>query len=330
MTQSLPWPASRCASYLWLSSLLLGIGCEARGSSSSSSAAASADPSAEMADQAIYQITFMMSGDRPPFQYFDPEQGISGFEVDLLNMVCSEAGLECPVILAPHTQAWASDPKGYMGDGLRRGDFDCATSFGSTAVRKSGPVFTYPYTTPEAGLLLVPNVSVWPGLSGQRVGVVVGSSCDKHAASKLLTSSHRPVSLHEKQNAQELMNSLKARSIDAAFVCGEDHAYRLSGNMTDAQVAARFQAVSEGLSFICHPRKKTQVQLLNLGLEAVRIKDSGLVLTGLCQSWNVSCEYTSLGSTPLAIAAAPSAAAGIVAAVRLCFISSLVSLSSLF
>eukprot|EP00930_Biecheleria_cincta_P026498 TRINITY_DN18672_c0_g1_i1.p1 TRINITY_DN18672_c0_g1~~TRINITY_DN18672_c0_g1_i1.p1 ORF type:complete len:326 (-),score=52.09 TRINITY_DN18672_c0_g1_i1:19-996(-) len=325
MMGSLPWLTSRSAKYVWLPVLLLRIGCEARGSSSSTQA--TVDPSAEMADQWMYQVTFMMSADRPPFSYYDPEQGITGFEVDLLSQVCAEAGLECPVILAPHTEAWASDTKGYMGTGLRRGDFDCATSFGSKAVRMSGPIFSYPYTTPEAGLLLVRDASVWPGVSGKTVGVVDGSSCDKQAASKLLTSSGMVVRY---SNGQELMSSLKAQSVDAAFVCGEEYVYRLSGNMTHAQVAARFQAVSEGLSIMCHPRKATQVQLLNLGIDALRIKDSGLVLMGLCQRWNVSCEYTRLGSSALAKAAAPSAAVGIVAVSRLCFISFLVSLSSFF
>lgn len=317
---NLPWSALQRARYFWLLALLLRIGCEAKGGSSSGSqsSAANADPQTEMANKAMYQITVMMSGDRPPFSYFDAEQGISGFEVDLLNKVCSEAGLECPVILAPQTDAWASDPNGHMGTGLRRGDFDCATSFGGKSVKNSGPIFSYPYTTPEAGLLLVRNVSAWTNVSGKTVGVLDGSSCDEYAANESLTSAG---TLVRYTDGPELMNKLSAQSIDAAFVCGVDYAYRLSRNFTDAQVAARFEAVSEGLCIMCHPRKTTQVQLLNMGLEAVRVQDSGLVLTGLCQQWNVSCEYTRLGSSPVTKAATASAAVGIVAAARLCFIS---------
>jgi len=261
--------------------------CGAEAKSSGTSSAVSSDPTATMTNDYVYTITVLHSADRPPFSEFN-EHGLSGFEVDLLAAICEEAGMTCNTVLAALTEAWASHSKGYMGTGLLNHNFDCATSIGNARARKSGLLFSHPYTTAEAGLMLVKDAATWANSTGKVIGVVLGSSCDSQVAKQLAPSAKLEVSF---EDGQKLMQALQDSIVDAALVCGDDYAYRLSDNMTTAEVAERFEDVSEGLSIICHPKKAMQMELLNLGLSAFRVKDSGLALQRLCNQWNVSCEY---------------------------------------
>ncbi|CAE8611739.1 unnamed protein product [Polarella glacialis] len=278
------WVAVAAAS--WLSYQAEAKG-GATGVGSSSAPSVSVDPSSQAANVAIYQVPFLMSGDRPPFSLFHPAQGMMGFDHDLLDAVCTAAALDCPQVLGPHTEAWASDPKGYMGAGLRRGDFSCASSSGNAVARKAGLIFSYPYTQPEAGLLFARAAVNWTGVAGKLVGVVLGSSCDAQAVRTHLPSAREPISFAD---GRSLMQNLRDSTIDAALLCGDEYATRLADNRT--AVVKRIEHVSEGLSFMCHPKNVLQVELLNMGLQLVRIQDSGAFLTSLCDRWNVSCEFT--------------------------------------
>merc|ERR1711874_482161 len=63
-------------------------------------------------------ITIMMEAAFPPYNSFHPVDGLVGFDVELVPMVCAAAGLQCSVVTAPLTNAWPGKAEGYMGKGF--------------------------------------------------------------------------------------------------------------------------------------------------------------------------------------------------------------------
>lgn len=77
------------------------------------------DPAAGAADGAAEPrrvvIRFMTEGEFPPFNYYDDEGVLSGFNVDLARAICLEVGAACDIKVRP----WEE-----LLQGLKRGDAD--------------------------------------------------------------------------------------------------------------------------------------------------------------------------------------------------------------
>lgn len=82
-------------------------------------AIAPAAPPGEKADKAgdprRFVIRFLTEGEFPPFNYYDDEGVLSGFNVDLARAICLEAGAACDIKVRPWEELLIA---------LRRGDAD--------------------------------------------------------------------------------------------------------------------------------------------------------------------------------------------------------------
>jgi hypothetical protein len=250
-----------------------------------------------MSHQLVNQLVIMVSPDNPPFSSYSPTGGISGFDVELISAVCQETELECPVVLAPLSAAWPASPKGYMGSGLMQKQFDCAASFGVTTARNSTSLlFSMPYTKQEVGILLERKAgggscqcASGSCCSSKRLGVVTSSSCGADLARDRMPLVQLIV---EFEDGRALFAALEAGTVDGILICGMAQAMELINNATQQVAPLSLQAVSDGLAFMCHPSKAYQVRLLDLALNILRTKDSGLYLQNLCSRYpNIQCEY---------------------------------------
>eukprot|EP00927_Polykrikos_kofoidii_P027202 TRINITY_DN24022_c0_g1_i1.p1 TRINITY_DN24022_c0_g1~~TRINITY_DN24022_c0_g1_i1.p1 ORF type:complete len:365 (-),score=36.15 TRINITY_DN24022_c0_g1_i1:43-1038(-) len=250
------------------------------------------DSSKLMADEVVFQVMFMSSGRDPPFSLFDKssKDGLIGFEIELLQAVCEAAGLFCPVVTAPSSEAWRENEFGYMGEGLRRMDFDCALGYGNTAARNATLLFGYPYTLQESSVVVTRKI---PNPNSKGIGFVRGSVCDGSAANGFPSSSTQSY-----EDGWGLWSALIKDELSGAIFCGDARAKVFINSSKDEFITTvSTEPVSDGIAFMCHPRKALQVRLLNLGLRLVRVRDSGLFFTSLCKKWAVDCDYVRTGES---------------------------------
>jgi polar amino acid transport system substrate-binding protein len=99
-----------------LACLLIGVGVTgAARSQDAGRAAASPDGGATGGEPRRFVIRFLTEGEFPPFNYYDDEGVLSGFNVDLARAICLEASAACDIKVRPWEELLIA---------LRRGDAD--------------------------------------------------------------------------------------------------------------------------------------------------------------------------------------------------------------
>ena len=129
-------------------------------------------PAAEAEEQRRLIIRFVTEGDYPPFNYYDDEGVLTGFNVDLARAICLEVGAACDV----KVQSWDE-----LVPALKRGEADAViASHMVTSAMMEEVEFTDRYFhTPGrfAGRFDSPKTDMSPdALDGVRIGVAKGTT----------------------------------------------------------------------------------------------------------------------------------------------------------
>ncbi len=123
------------------------------------------------------EITFSMSGGYPPFNFYNNENELVGFDID----VCEEIAIRLGVEFKPVPNEWSG-----IIEGLRSGVYDgILGSMAITEEREEVVDFTIPYYYSGAQILVQENSAIEniEDLEGKSVGLVTGTTFENDANS---------------------------------------------------------------------------------------------------------------------------------------------------
>lgn len=149
------------------------------------------------------QILIGSEGEFPPFNFFDPQGNLSGFEIDVANALAEKLGLE---------PKWIPQSFDTLLIALNQGRFDFViASHGITPERAHAVDFTDPhYCTGGMVVALPGGPKSAADLAGKRVGVQVGSTYFEAAGN---ITNIKEVKTY--QSDPEALQDLLAHRIDA-------------------------------------------------------------------------------------------------------------------
>ncbi|QRN03262.1 transporter substrate-binding domain-containing protein [Legionella sp. MW5194] len=144
----------------------------------------------------------------PPFVMNDSHFVNTGFDVDLMQRICSRLKWQCEFVTMP---------KQRLLEALGRGEIDYAMgSLAITPERETQFLFTIPYFLSSGGFIVMrssPLTSIEP-LAGRRIGVMEGTVY----ADYLLHHPELKVDLQVYSNIGGLVEAMKTGKIEAAFI----------------------------------------------------------------------------------------------------------------
>jgi polar amino acid transport system substrate-binding protein len=168
-------------------------------------------------------VRFLTDSDFPPFNFYDEDGVLVGFNVDLARAICLELRTSCDIKARPWEELFA---------GLKSGDADAVIAAHKvTAAATRDVAFTERYFhTPGrfAGRKDSPDVEISPsGLDGRRIAVARGSA---HEAFLKTFFRDSPLALYE--NADLAREALAAGKADFVFDDGISLAFWLNGTLS--------------------------------------------------------------------------------------------------
>lgn len=229
--------------------------------------AAAAGDEATSAEPRRFVIRFLTEGEFPPFNYYDDEGVLSGFNVDLARAICLEASAACDIKVRPWEELLI---------GLRRGDADAViaahrvTAGGLAEVDFSDRYFYTPgrfaARKGEAEGAIDPNE-----LDGVAIGVAKGTAHE--AFVKAFYRDSRIVLFENPELARE---GLQQGKVDLIFDDAISLAFWINGSLARQCCEFRGEAFLEPKYFgdglaVALPRNDPQIKtLINNALKRVR------------------------------------------------------------
>jgi len=212
-------------------------------------------------------IRFLTDSDFPPFDFYDEDGVLIGFNIDLARAICLELNTSCDIKARPWDELFG---------GLKNGEADAViAAHRVTPAALKDVEFTDRYFhTPGrfAGRKDSPKIEMTPsGLDGQRIAVARGTA---HEA--FLKTFFRDSPLVVLENADLAREALAAGKADFIFDDGISLAFWLNGTLSRQCCEMRGGPYLEPKFFgdglaIAVPKNDPQIRLLlNKGLDRVR------------------------------------------------------------
>ena len=139
-----------------------------------------------------------------PWNYVDANGNLAGFDIDVMNELCTRAGLECTFVQT----AWDT-----IIPNLNAGNYDViAAGMSITDERKQSINFTADYSPPDpSGYMMLASSTIDPAnLSGVKIGTQTGTIQAAYAADNLATGN----TLLTFDSAPDALADLMAGNID--------------------------------------------------------------------------------------------------------------------
>ncbi|MBN9247681.1 MAG: transporter substrate-binding domain-containing protein [Hyphomicrobium sp.] len=186
-------------------------------------AATSTPPPADAAPTRRVVIRFLTDSDFPPFNFYDEDGVLVGFNIDLARAICLELGTSCDIKARPWEELFTD---------LKKGEADAVIAAHKVTVSALKDVdFTDRYFhTPGrfAGRKDEPQVEMSPsGLDGKRIAVARGTA---HEAFLKAFFRDSPLAIYE--NADLAREALAAGKADFIFDDGISLAFWLNGTLS--------------------------------------------------------------------------------------------------
>ncbi len=215
-------------------------------------------------------LRFLTDGDFPPFNYYDEEGVLTGFNVDLARAICLEAGVACDVQVRPWDELMIA---------MNRGEADAVIAGHTVSAKLLRSVdFTNRYFhTPArfAGRRDAEKLEITPeALDGKRIGVTKGTTHEAY-----LKAFFRYSAIQSFDNADETREALAERKVDLIFDDGISLGFWVSG--TGSRECCEFKGgafqepkfFGDGLAIAVPRRDPGLKSLLNRSLQ--RVRESG-------------------------------------------------------
>jgi polar amino acid transport system substrate-binding protein len=215
-------------------------------------------------------IRFLTDSDYPPFNYYDEDNVLTGFNVDIARAVCLELAAACDI----QVRAWTE-----LLPALRRGEADAVIAshaINANALKAVDFTDRY-YHTPArfAGKRGTERLDVTPeGLESKKLGVTKGSAHEAYLRAFFRDSSIRTYETHELAR-----DALISGAVDLLFDDGISLAFWLNGTASKACCEFKGGPFGEPKYFgdgvaIAVPRSDPQLKTqINAALR--RLRESG-------------------------------------------------------
>jgi polar amino acid transport system substrate-binding protein len=170
-------------------------------------------------------IRFLTDGDYPPFNYFDEDSVLTGFNVDMARAVCLELAAACDIQVRP----WSE-----LIPALRRGEADAviASHAVSASLLKAVDFTDRYYYTPArfAGKRSTGRLEITPeALEGRRIAVTKGTAHEAY-----LRTFFRDSSIRAFETPQLARDALVSGTADLVFEDGVSLVFWLNGTASKA------------------------------------------------------------------------------------------------
>jgi polar amino acid transport system substrate-binding protein len=228
------------------------------------------DPDSAAAGPRRVVVRFLTEGDFPPFNYYDDDGVLAGFNVDLARAICLEIGAACDIKVKPWEELTIA---------LKRGDADAVIAANAVTAKALTEVdFTdrYFYTPGRfASRIGASQLEMNPdGLEGVSIGVAKGTA---HEAFLRAYFGDSKIVLFE--NPELAREALQQSKVDLLFDDGISLAFWLNGSL--ARQCCEFRGgpylepkyFGDGLA-IAVPRNDPQIKML-INAALVRVRQSG-------------------------------------------------------
>lgn len=199
----------------------------------------------------------------PPMEFLDDEKRIIGYDVDMLNAVAAEVGLEVEFRMT----AWDG-----IFAGVAAGNYDViASAVTITPERQKAFAFTMPYYDVRQIVVLRKGDSAenFEALKGRVVGGQIGTT-----GVFVTQKSGVSMTIREYDTVGLAMQDLLNSRIDAV-ICDSPvalyYANQKKGFADNLTIAFRTEA-TESFGFVVQKNRKDLAERLNKGIEAVRAK----------------------------------------------------------
>jgi polar amino acid transport system substrate-binding protein len=212
-------------------------------------------------------IRFLTDSDFPPFDFYDEDGVLVGFNIDLARAICLELNTSCDIKARPWDELFPDLKKG-------QGDAVIAGHRVTAAALKDVDFSDRYFHTPGrfAGRKDSPEVEMTPGgLYGQRIAVARGTAHEAYLRAFFRDS---PLVVYE--NADLARQALATHKADFLFDDGISLAFWLNGTLSRQCCEMRGGPFLEPKFFgdgiaIAVPKNDPQIRLLlNKGLDRVR------------------------------------------------------------
>ena len=165
-------------------------------------------------------IRFLTDGDYPPFNYYDEDNVLTGFNVDMARAICLELAAACDIQVRP----WAE-----LLPALRRGETDAviASHVTSLNVLRAVDFTDRYYHTPArfAGKRDAARLDITPeGLEGRRIAVAKGTAHEAY-----LRTFFRDSSIRLFETPELARDALVTGAVELLFDDGISLAFWLNG-----------------------------------------------------------------------------------------------------
>lgn len=170
-------------------------------------------------------IRFLTDSDYPPFNYYDEDNVLTGFNVDVARAICLELAAACDIQVRPWTELLPA---------LRRGETDAviASHAVSASALKIVDFTDRYYHTPArfAGKRDTGRLEVSPdGLEGKKIAVAKGTAHEAY-----LRAFFRDSSIHAYETPELARDALITGAADLLFDDGISLAFWLNGTSSKA------------------------------------------------------------------------------------------------
>ena len=253
-----------------LAVLLSTLGPQASGALAQTSAPAAAAKDADLDDDRLPKrtsIRFLTEGDYPPFNYYDEEGVLTGFNVDIARALCLEVQATCDIQVRP----WEG-----LVPALARSDADAVVAsiaITPQALAKLDFSDRYYYMAARfVGRTSTAKLDVTPeGLEGKQIAVVKGTAHEAYL--KAFFRDCRIVLFDTTTAAREAVRDGK---VELAFDDGTGLAFWLEG--TQSNKCCEFKGgpylepkyFGDGVAIAVRKGDRSLQRLLNTGLERLR------------------------------------------------------------
>ncbi|XP_013381979.1 uncharacterized protein LOC106152795 [Lingula anatina] len=201
----------------------IGGSTSGQGSSADSSGRSSGSAVSSSSGGRIFTIAIGL--DIGALEYRDTSGYLAGFHLDLIDAVCTEAGMDCRTIWDKHTNCWDTTPgqPSHGGQGLMGRWYDACTGWFRTLERIQVFSFSSSFFKAPISYLYMKtgNAASFPSknLANKKIGFVDGWFSDEKCLSRWtdVTGQDNMTSDHV-NNLENIVAKLKSDEIDVAFV----------------------------------------------------------------------------------------------------------------
>ncbi len=217
--------------------------------------------------QDLELIRFVTDNDYPPFNYLDEEGQLTGFNVDLMRVICDELSVECSI----RTVSWSR-----LMPSLKEREADAAIAsirISEQTLREADFTDSY-YHTPARFVALRSNPvkAITPeSISGKKIGVIDGSSHEVYLGDFFTQSA-----VFAYASLDEAKSALREGKVDFLFGDGVSLMFWLNGTLSEGCCEFRggpfteSRYFGEGIGIAVRKGNRKLRDVLNYGLHLAR------------------------------------------------------------